>query len=234
MSSFQTQSRLVRSDGVVVERLPFGFAAGRWWATFVYALPWEPGEPFFDWRTVRSCARVDDPDGRLEPVGGSGGGNEHEHTQTWELVDHGATRVEVAYTDDDEELDTELLSLDPSDRNGYFAVRLADGSLIERLPVGHAHGEWRLRWVRSDIPREELDAEEADDDGFEFVMPHQRFLRLSTADGPLRRLDASASGIGVQFFAVQVPDTAADLQVEYFLGDAAAGTETVVLPPKTG
>lgn len=233
MSSFQTQSRRVLPNGVVVERLPFGFAAGRWWATFVCSLPgWKPGDPFINPRTAMSCAHVSDPEGRLQPVGGGGGGSESEDAQTWELVDHGATRAEVKYTVDGEEVSTESLTLDPTDRHSYFAARLADGSLVERLPIGQAHGKWRLRWVRSDVPRTELD-DELDGDGFPPVMPHERFLRLSTTDGPLGRVDASASGGQIQFFAVQVPDTLVELRVEYASGDASAGAETLVLPSST-
>lgn len=229
-SSFNTHSRLALSDGIVVERLPLGFAAGSWWATFVYAAPgWTGREPPVDWRTLRRCNRIHDPDGRLEPSSGSGFGSEREFSQTWRLIDRGATRVVVGYSDDGEEVRTELLALDPADRDGYFSVRLSDGSLIERLPVGHANGMWRLRWVRSDVPRDELDAEMRGEDRGP-VMLHQRFLRISSADGPLGPLDSSSSGIGAQFFAVQVPDTETDLRVEYVFESTSAGTEKLTLP----
>ena len=36
VTSFQSQHRKTLPNGVLVERLPLGYAAGRWWASFVY------------------------------------------------------------------------------------------------------------------------------------------------------------------------------------------------------
>jgi hypothetical protein len=231
MNSFRTQWRLASSNGVVVERLPLGFAAGRWWATFVYATPgWEGREPPIDWRTIGQCAWVHGPDDRLEFVGGSGGGSEREYEQTWELVDRGAATAEVHYSLEGKDPSSELLILDRMDRTGHFAIRLADGSLIERLPIGHAHGAWRLRWVRSDVPPDEVEAAMVDAD---FDMPDRRFVRLRSADGPIGRLDSSGSiGGSVQAFGINVPDTTAHLEVDYVFENSPAGNEVLPLPGK--
>jgi hypothetical protein len=230
VNSFQSQWRLALSNGLVVERLPVGFAAGRWWATFVYAVPgWEGLEPPVDWRTVSQCAWVHDPEDRLECVGGSGGGTEREYDQTWELVDHGASQAEVNYIDEGDNVGRELLTLDQTDRSGYFAIRLPDGSLIERLPVGHAHGMWRLLWVRSDVPRAETEAAMEDDEDLD--MPHERFIRLRSAAGPIGRVDASGDiGGSIQPFGVEVSDAVTHLEVDYLFEGTPAGTEVLPLP----
>lgn len=109
MTSFQGYHRHTFSNGVVVERLPLGFAAGRWWASFVFAVPgWESREPPVDWLTMGRSAWVQDPDGRLDCTGGTGGGSEGEYEHTWELVDHGASRARVSYVEDGAEVGSEV------------------------------------------------------------------------------------------------------------------------------
>jgi hypothetical protein len=227
MTSFRSHHRHTFSNGVVVERLPLGFAAGRWWASFVFAVPgWEGREPPVDWVAMGRSAWIQDPDGLLDCVGGSGGGSEREYAHTWELVDHGASRARVSYLEDGEEVGSELLTLDPSDRTGCFAVGLADGSLVERLPVGHAHGAWRVQWVRSQVPPAEV---EGDDEGFD--MPDERFVRVRSAAGPVGRVGASGSIGGViQPFGVEVPDRLAPLEVDYLLENQLVATEVLPLP----
>jgi hypothetical protein len=39
MESHLSSARRVLTDGLVVDRLRLGFAAGRWWATFVFDEP---------------------------------------------------------------------------------------------------------------------------------------------------------------------------------------------------
>ena len=230
MNSFQSQHRHTLASGVVIERLSLGFAAGRWWASFVAATP-DRGDhqPPIDQRIAVSSTFAYDPDGHLDCVGGTGGGDERECSQTWELVDHGATQARVSYTQDDVEVGSELLTLDPTDRAGCFAVRLTDGSLVERLPVGHAHGRWRLQWVRSDVPSAEAELV----DGRIHNMPHQRFVRLRSTVGPLDLLDASGVlGGAVQPFSVRLPDTLSHLEVDYVVEDEVVATEIVPLPER--
>lgn len=228
MTSFQSHHRHTFSNGVVVERLPLGFAAGRWWASFVFAVPgWEGREPPVDWLAMGRSAWIQDPDGLLDCVGGSGGGSEREYEHTWELVDHGASRARVGYLEDGDEVGSELLTLDPTDRTGYFAARLADGSLVERLPIGHAHGNWRLRWVRSDVPSEEVKMD--DDEAID--MPHERFVRLRSSTGPIGRVGASGSmGGAIQPFGIDVPDRLAPLEVDYLFENELVVTEVLALP----
>jgi hypothetical protein len=227
VTSFQGYHRHTFSHGVVVERLPLGFAAGRWWASFVFAVPgWEGREPPVDWLTMSRSAWVQDPDGRLDCAGGTGGGSEREYEHTWELVDHGASRARVSYVEDGAEVGSELLTLDPTDRTGCFAVRLADGSLVQRLPIGHAHGTWRLNWVRSEVPPAEV---ERADEGT--VMPHERFVRLRSSAGPVGRVDASGSiGGDIQPFGVAVPGRHTHLEVDYLFENELVGTEVLPLP----
>lgn len=230
VTAAHSQHQVTLPGGAVVDRLPLGFAAGRWWATFVSAVPgWEGREPAFDWRSARDAAWAYDPDDRLQCVGGSGGGTEREVDQTWELVDHGASRAQVTYRDAGVEVATETLTLDSTDRTGCFSTRLADGSLIERLPVGHAHGFWRLRWVRSDVPRVEVDAEMEDND--DFNMPTERFIQLRSREGPLGRLAGSgAIGGEIQPFGIDVPLTFEYLEADYLLDGERVGTEVLPLP----
>jgi hypothetical protein len=75
VSSFQSHHHHTLPNGVVVDRLPLGFAAGRWWASFVYGVP--DGQADLapaDWRHIGHSASVYDPDGLLDCVSGSGGG----------------------------------------------------------------------------------------------------------------------------------------------------------------
>lgn len=227
--SFRSQHRHTLSSGVVVERLPLGFAAGRWWASFVGAVPGSDGRASpIDPRIVMSSTHVHDLDGLLDPVGGGGGGNEREFAHTWELVDHGASRARVSYIDDGVEVASELLTLDRTERTGYFALRLSDGSLVERLPVGHAHGKWRLHWVRSDAPPAELEMDGEDTDT---TMPHERFIRLRSPGGPVGPLEASGViGGAVQPFSVLLPDTLTHVEVDYLVENEIVGTELLPLP----
>jgi hypothetical protein len=229
VSSFRSQHRHPLSNGVVVERLPLGFAAGRWWASFVGAGPGRDGrEPPIDPRIVMSSAHVHDPDGLLNPIRGGGGGSEHEFSHTWELVDHGASRARVSYTEDGVETGSELLMLDPTDRAGYFAVRLTDGSLVERLPIGHAHGMWRLYWVRSDVPVAETEVGNEETD---MAMPHERFVRFRSSAGPIELVGAlGAIGGAVQPFSVQLPDMLTHLEVDYLVENEVVDTELLPLP----
>ena len=228
MTSFQSHHRYTLPNGVVVERLPLGFAAGRWWASFVYAgRGREELEPAIDARYVGHSAWVHDPDHLLECVAGSGDGNGREHEHTWELVDHGASRARVSYVEGDHEVGSELLTLDPTDRAGYFSVRLGDGSLVERLPIGHANGMWRFRWVRSDVPPAEVEM----DDDEHTTMPGERLVRLRTSAGPLGRLGASGViGGAIQPFAKALPDTLTRVEVDYLLDNELVDTEVLPLP----
>ena len=229
MQSSRSQARRALSDGLVVERLPLGFAAGRWWATFVYAVPgWDSDQPPVDWRRMGMRAFVGHPDDLLDCVAGGGGGGEREYDHTWELVDHGAQTAEVTYVEDGHDLGGgEVLALDRADRSGYFTVRLADGSLIERLPIGHAHGRWRLQWVRSDVPRAEIEAAMADED---LDMPHERFLGLRPPRARSRWRASGTIGGPIQPFGVSVPDTIDHLEVDYRIGNTSAGSEVLPLP----
>ena len=228
MTSFRSQHRDTLPNGVVVERLPLGYAAGRWWASFVYTLPEDVRVSPAVWRLIGHSASVHDPDGLLDGVGGGGGGHEHEHEHTWELVDHGASQARVTYVVDRQEVGSELLTLDPAERAGYCSVRLPDGSLVERLPIGHAQGKWRLTWVRSDVPAAELEADEDEDD---VTVSGERFVRLRSSAGPLGRLGPwGVSGGAVQPFGVARPDTLTQLEVDYLFGNEVVYTEVLPLP----
>lgn len=227
MTSFQSHHRDTLPNGVRVERLPLGYAAGRWWASFVYSLPEDVLVSPDVWRLIGHSAWVDDPDGLLEGVGGGGGGNEREHQHTWELVDHSADRARVTYLVDRQEVGSELLTLDRADRAGYFSVRLPDGSAVEWLPIGHAQDSWRLTWIRCDVPAAEVGADEDEDD---VTVSGERFVRLRTSAGPLGRLGAwGVSGGAVQPFGVALPDTLTHLEVDYLFDGNVVATE--VLPP---
>ncbi|MBB6626716.1 hypothetical protein H5V45_05200 [Nocardioides sp. KIGAM211] len=234
MSSFGSQHRHVMPDGVVVERLPLGYAAGRWWATFVYAPP--AGRTFeaAESRRIGYTAWVHEPDGLLDCVSGAGGGNDDQFEHTWELVDKGATRVSVGYgTGEADEVGSEQLVLEPGDRDPAFAVRLPDGSLVERLPLGHARGSWRLRWVRSDVPAAEVARaydQDEDDDG-SMIRPGDRFVRLRYVDAPRWMGAGGAVGGAVQPFFTSVPDSVTHVEVDYLLDDELVATEVVPLPP---
>ena len=227
VTSFQSHHRDTLPHGVVVERLPLGHAAGRWWASFVYTLPEDVRLSPEAWRLIGHSARVHDPDGLLETVGGGGDGHEREHGHTWELVDRGATRARVTYVVNGQEVGSELLTLDPADRAGYFSVRLPDGSLVERLPIGHAQGQWRLTWVRSDVPAAELEADEDEED---VTVTGERFVRLRSSAGPLGRLGPwGVSGGAIQPFGVARPDTLTHLEVDYIFGNDVVDTEVLPL-----
>ena len=229
MTSFQSHHRDTLPNGVIVDRLPLGYAAGRWWASFVYTLPEDVRIPPPDvWRLIGHSASVHDPDGLLEAVSGVGGGNEREHQHTWELVDHGANRAQVTYVVNRQEVGSELLTLDPADRARCFSVRLPDGSLVERLPIGHAQDTWRLAWVRSDVPAAELEADEDEDD---VTVSGERFVRLRSSARPLGRLGPwGVSGGAIQPFGVARPDTLTDLEADYLFGNEVVDTEILPLP----
>ena len=230
MTDFRSQHRHVLTNGVVVERLPLGFAAGRWWATFVYAAPDPNGGQPVDLRHIGRSVWVSDPDGLLEFASGAGGGGEREHEYVSELVDQGASQARVSYLEGGEEVGSELLALDPADRTGCFAVRLTDGSLVERLPVGRAGGMWRLRYVRSGVPRAEQAAEMDDLDGVQ--MPDKRFVRIRST-GPVERTSAACTfGGAIQPFGVGVPDTLTHLEIDYLFEDEVVGTEVLPLPDR--
>lgn len=230
VTSFRAQGQFEYANGLVVERLPMGFAAGRWWAAFVYAVPgWEGAEPPVEWHMMKQGAGVTAPNGGLQWIGGGGSGSEREYEQTSELQDRGARVATVVYFDDDIDVGSESLSLDPSDRTGCFRTRLSDGSLLERLPVGHAHGMWRLRWVRSEVPPTETAAMNEDGDDADIYMPHDRFIRLRTPQGLLAPLGASGDiGGYVQVFGVEVPDVIDRLTVDYVCDDEAVVSSEVL------
>jgi hypothetical protein len=174
---------------------------------------------------MKQSAWVHAGDGQLESVGGSGSGTEREYQYTWELIDRRASRARVVYLEDGVEVGSESLVLDPADRSGYFAARLPDGS-FERLPVGRAHRMWRLRWVRSDVPRAEVE-----DDDEDLAMPHERFVRLRSAQGSIEPVGASgAIGGSVQYFDVEVADTERELEIDYVVGVEFVVTEKLPLP----
>lgn len=227
VTSFQSQHRRTLPNGVLVERLPLGYAAGRWWASFVYTRSEGVRISPDAWRQVMGSAWVHDPDGLLDCIGGSGGGDDHEMEQTWELVDHGASRARVVYVVDRDDVGSELLTLDSTDRRGCFSVRLPDGSLVERLPIGHARGRWRLMWVRSDVPQAEAEADDTDD----AMVPGERFVRLRTPAEPLGRLGAGGTtGGAIQPFYVARPDTLTHLEADYLFEDEVVATEVLALP----
>jgi hypothetical protein len=121
-----------------------------------------------------------------------------------------------------------VLALDPTDRTGCHATRLPDGSLVERLAVGRAHGAWHLLWVRSEVPRAEVRADLADHGSL--AMPHERLVRLRSADGPLVRLPGSGSlGGGIAQFGVEVPEEVCHLEIGYLHDDEVVATEELAL-----
>ncbi len=226
--SFWSQHRELLPNGVVAERLPLGRAAGRWWASFVYTQSEGTSLPPDVWRRVFNSAWVHDPDGLLDGVGGAGGGDDLEFEYTWELVDHGASRARVTYVVDREEVGSEVLTLDPADRRGCFAVRLPDGSLVERLPIGHAQGKWRVLWVRSDVPAAEVEEDEDEDD---LTVTGERLVRLRSPAGPMRRLGASGvTGGAIQPFGVALSDTLTHLEADYLYENEVVDSEVLPLP----
>lgn len=229
MESFRSQARREFSNGLVVERLPLGHAAGRWWATFVYTLPgWEGRDPPVDWHSMDQRAEVHDPDGKLRKVGSSGAGTEREYELTYELLDSGAAHATVEYTEGRDQVGIECIALDADDRTGCFSVRLADGSLVERLPVGHVHRTWRIAWVRSGLPQGEVG--DVTDQDVVVGMPHERHVRLRTSAGPIDPVGASGSGPSPEYFAIELPDIVRELVVDYLFEHQVVATEAIALP----
>jgi hypothetical protein len=111
------QTTVELPNGVVVERLPVGYANGAWHVTFV----WSGHDPSFDENkdavpfcrfgsTAEGLLAVSGVDETLERVGGGASGG-HEHEQRLEYQDNGLRALRVVYGEPGAPAATETINL---------------------------------------------------------------------------------------------------------------------------
>jgi hypothetical protein len=111
------QHRVEMPDGLVVDRLPLGFANGLWRLSFVVS---GMDLPVHRRHAVRAAfirglydrIRVEGSNGTIDQVGSGTSGGEHEHQLSMDLRAVGATGLRVSYLQDERVVDTEVLPLD--------------------------------------------------------------------------------------------------------------------------
>ena len=109
-----TQHEVELAEGTRVHRLPLGYAADRWWLTFVVSGPvfdhpvGNGGPDYF--ATLHSLVSLDGPGGRVSAPTASGGGDGLHHVVV-EL--RGLPWVRITYMDGGRPVAEETLELPP-------------------------------------------------------------------------------------------------------------------------
>lgn len=109
------QHRVQMPDGLVLKRLPLGYAHGLWRLSFVahgFDLPVHDRAAWSAFcRDLHHLVRVEGTDGEVEVPGAGSGGDDSEHRLSMDVRADGVTGLRVSYVHDEQVVDTEVLAL---------------------------------------------------------------------------------------------------------------------------
>ncbi|MBM0124548.1 hypothetical protein [Pimelobacter simplex] len=235
------------TDGLLVERLPIGNATESGDTFVMVVFSSAAGQTFrfpeggaSPWRSIG----VEAPSRTAHFIAAGGAASSRSAQWIAQLRLIEPCELEIVYGRNAGTMVRESVFVDPTATDGQHRLKLPDGSVVERLPIGIAAGDCWLRFVRTRIPdgevqrydayEEALDAAlEAGDDQPDDPWPEpvERFLQLRSGG---RTLPSGGRGYTEggreQRFevAVRADELASDLEISYlFDGGVVVATERI-------